>query len=119
IEIYNTTGKRKERPVAGAVVDVAGAWAINIETPMGQSIPATLTISRSGDKTTANIASEMGDADFGAVEISGNSLNGTTSLDMDGRSVEIGIDARFEADRTEGTLTLQNSPPLSFEGGRA
>ena len=119
IEIYNTTGKRKELPMAGAVVDVAGAWAINIETPMGQTIPATLTISRSGDKTTANIASEMGDAEFGAVEISGNSFNATTSLDMDGHSVEIGIDARFEADRTEGTLTLQNSPPLSFEGGRA
>ena len=119
IEIYNTSGKRKERPVPGAVMDVAGAWSINIETPMGQSIEATLTITRSDDGTTASILSEMGDADFGVVELSGNSFNATTSLDMDGHSVEIGIDARFEGDRTEGTLTLQNSPPLTFEGGRA
>ena len=103
----------------GVVVDVTGAWSINIETPMGQSIPATLTIARSGDATTANISSEMGDADFGVVELSGNSFNATTSLDMDGHSVEIAIDARFEGDRTEGTLTIQNSPPLTFEGGRA
>lgn len=119
IEIYNTTGKRKERPVAGAVVNVTGAWTINIETPMGQSIPATLTVSRSGEETTATISSEMGNADFGAVQISGNSFMAATSLDMDGHSVDVEIDARFEADRTEGTLTLKNSPPLTFEGGRA
>jgi len=119
IEIYNTTGKRKERPVVDAVVDVTGAWAINIETPMGQSIAATLTVSRSGEETTATISSEMGNADFGAVHVSGNSFGAATSLDMDGHSVEVGIDVRFEADRTEGTLTLKNSPPLTFEGGRA
>jgi zinc protease len=119
IEIYNTSGKRKERPVPGVVVDVAGAWLINIETPMGQNISATLTIARSSEGTTANISSEMGDADFGVVEVSGNSFNATTSLDMDGHSVEIVIDARFEGDRTEGSLTLQNAPPLTFEGARA
>jgi zinc protease len=119
IEIYNTTGKRKERPVADAVVDVTGAWLINIETPMGQSIAATLTVSRLGEETTATISSEMGNADFGAVQISGNSFTAATSLDMDGHSMEVGIDARFDADRTEGTLTLKNSPPLTFEGGRA
>jgi zinc protease len=119
IEIYSTSGKRKERPVPGVVVDVTGAWSINIETPMGQSIPATLTIARSDEATTASIASEMGDADFGVVEVSGSAFNARTSLDMDGHSVEIAIDARFEDDRTEGTLTLQNSPPLTFEGGRA
>jgi zinc protease len=119
IEIYNTSGKRKERPVPGVVIDVVGAWSINIETPMGQSIPATLTLGKSDGATTASITSEMGDADFGVVELSGNSFNATTSLDMDGHSVEIAIDARFEGDRTEGTLTIQNSPPLTFEGGRA
>ena len=119
IDIYSTSGKRKERPVPGVVVDVTGAWSINIETPMGQSIPATLTMARSGDATTASVSSEMGDADFGVVEVSGNSFHSTTSLDMDGHSVDIAIDARFEGDRTEGTLTLQNSPPLTFEGGRA
>lgn len=118
IEVYNTSGKRKEKPVAGVIVDVDGSWSINIETPLGQSIPATLTIGRANGGTTASISSEMGSADFGSVELEGNSFNATASLNMDGHSVEVGIAARFEGNHTEGTLTLQNAPPLTFEGSR-
>ena len=60
----------------------------------------------------------MGSADFGSVELEGNSFDATTSLDMDGHSVEVGIAARFEGNHTEGTLTLQNAPPMTFEGSR-
>jgi zinc protease len=118
IEVYNTSGKRKERPQPGAPTEIEGVWSINIETPLGQSIPATLTINRSNADTTASIASEMGDADFGRINVTDNSFNATTSVDMDGHSVEVGIDVRFEADRAAGTLTLQNSPPLTFAGAK-
>ena len=48
IEIYNTSGKRK--PVDGSVpTDPVGSWSIELETPLGQNIPATLTISRDGE----------------------------------------------------------------------
>jgi zinc protease len=118
IEVYNTSGKRKEKPVTAIAVDIDGSWSINIETPLGQSIPATLTIGRANGGTTASISSEMGSADFGSVELEGNSFDATTSLDMDGHSVEVGIAVRFEGNHTEGTLTLQNAPPLTFEGSR-
>ena len=87
-----------------------------METPLGQTIPATLTISRTGAGHTAVIHSEMGDADLGAIELSDNSFNATTSLDMDGHAVAAEVSARFNGDQTEGFLKLQNSPALPFTG---
>jgi len=117
IEIYNTAGKRKP---AGASIatDPVGSWTIEVETPLGQSIPATLTVERSGAGFTAVIHSEMGDADLGSVEISNNSFHATTSLEMDGHAIEAEVSARFEGDRAEGFLKLQNSPSLPFSGSK-
>ena len=115
IEVYNTAGRRKTAE-ASATTDPIGAWSIEVETPLGQSIPATLTISRSGPGHTAIIHSEMGDADLGSIEISNNSFHATTSLEMDGNSIEAEVSARFEGEQVEGTLKLQNSPELPFRG---
>lgn len=117
IEIYNTSGKRKSAE-ASAATDPMGSWSIEVETPLGQSIPATLTVARSDSGFTAVIHSEMGDADLGAVELNQNSFHATTSLEMDGHSVEAEVTARFDGDRTEGFLKLQNSPALPFSGSK-
>jgi hypothetical protein len=58
----------------------------------------------------------MGDADLGAIEINENSFHATTSLEMDGHSVEAEVSAKFEGDQAEGFLKLQNSPSLPFTG---
>lgn len=117
IEIYNTAGKRKTAEASG-VTDPVGSWSIEVETPLGQSIPAMLTVSRAGSGFTAVIHSEMGDADLGAIEINDNSFNATTSLEMDGHAVEAEVSARFEGEHTEGFLKLQNSPSLPFSGSK-
>jgi hypothetical protein len=115
IEVYNTSGKRKSN-LASELTDAAGVWSIEIDTPLGQSIPATLTIERAGSGYTAVVHSEMGDADLGSIEINNNSFTGTTSLEMDGHAVPAQVFARFEGDQVEGTLKLQNSPELPFTG---
>jgi len=117
IEIYNTAGKRKPAGAA-STTDPAGSWSIEVETPLGQAIPATLTISRAAAGFTAVIHSEMGDADLGAIELSNNSFHATTSLEMDGHSIEAEVSATFEGDHTEGCLKLQNSPALPFSGNK-
>ena len=117
IEIYNTAGKRKTEG-ASVPTDPAGAWSIEVETPLGQSIPATLTISRTESGYTGVIHSEMGDADLGTIEFNNNSFHATTSLEMDGHAVEAEISGRFEGDQAEGSLRLQNSPELPFTGTR-
>ncbi len=117
IEIYNTAGKRKTAG-SSAATDPVGSWSIEVETPLGQTIPATLTISRAGSEYTAVIHSEMGDADLGTIQINDNSFNATTSLEMDGHAVEAEVSARFDGDQTEGFLKLQNSPALPFSGSK-
>jgi hypothetical protein len=118
IEVYNTAGKRKSADASGST-DPAGAWSIQIDTPLGQSIPATLTIERAGAGYTAMIHSEMGDADLGAVEINNNSFSKNTSLEMDGHAVEAEVFARFDGEQVEGSLKLQNSPELPFTGNKS
>ena len=118
IEIYNTAGKRKSAE-ASSVTDPVGSWSIEVETPLGQNIPATLTISRANSGYTGVIHSEMGDADLGTIEMTGdNSFHATTSLEMDGHAVEAEVSAKFEGDHTEGFLKLQNTPSLPFTGTR-
>jgi zinc protease len=117
IEIYNTAGKRKTLEPS-ATTDPVGTWSIEVETPLGQSTPATLTVSREGGGLTATIHSEMGDAELGAIEINNNSFHATTSLEMDGHAVEAEVSARFDGDRTEGFLKIQDSPELPFTGNR-
>src|SRR5678815_2655849 len=72
IEVYNTAGKRKSIEASGPT-DPVGTWSIAIETPLGQSIPAALTIERSGSGHTAVFHSEMGDAELGSIEVNNNS----------------------------------------------
>ena len=115
VEVYSTTGKRKSLD-APATTEVEGAWSIQVETPLGQSIPATLTLAREGQGYVAKILSEMGDADLGVVDLNDNSFSTKTFLEMDGHSVEAEVFARFQGDQTEGTLKLQNSPSLPFTG---
>jgi zinc protease len=117
IEIYNTSGKRKTLD-GPAPSDIAGSWSIEVETPLGQSIPATLKLEREGQGLIAKILSDMGNADLGVVDVNDNSFHKTTFLEMDGHSVEAEVFARFNGDQTEGTLKLQNSPSLPFTGSK-
>jgi len=117
IEVYTTAGRRKTAAAPG-VTDPAGSWSIEVETPLGQTIPGTLSVSRSNSGFTAVFQSEMGDADLGEIEINDNSFHSTTSLEMDGDAVEAELSARFEGDHTEGSLKLQDSPSLPFSGSK-
>lgn len=117
IEIYNTSGKLK--PVDGSVAtDPVGSWLIELETPLGQNIPATLTISRDGENFSGRFSSELGEADLGAIQIHNNSFRASTSVEMDGHSVPVEISGNFEGDHAEGMLTLQDSPAIPFAGSK-
>jgi zinc protease len=118
IELYNTSGKRKTLDAPATTTDIAGSWSIEVETPLGQSIPATLKLEREGQVFVARILSDMGNADLGVVDVNDNSFHKTAFLEMDGHSVEAEVSARFHGDQAEGTLKLQNSPSLPFTGSK-
>src|SRR5690349_11473140 len=76
IEVYSTAGKRKSAQ-ASVATDPVGSWSIEVETPLGQNIPATLIISRAESGYTGVIHSEMGDAELRTFEINNNSFQTT------------------------------------------
>lgn len=118
IETYTTAGKRKEQsPESLSLESVLGAWSIEVESPLGQTIPAVLSIDSDGSGVTAKISSEMGNADLGAIDLVGNRFTKATALDMDGHSVAIEVTASFDGLTTEGTITMQNSS-LPFTGNK-
>jgi zinc protease len=117
IEIYNTSGKRKTIDVS-APTDPVGSWSIELETPLGQNIPATLTISRDGRNLSGRFSSELGEADLGAIEVHDNSFSASTSVEMDGHSVPVQISGSFEGDHAEGLVTLQDAPAIPFTGSK-
>ncbi|HEX6043610.1 MAG TPA: pitrilysin family protein [Pyrinomonadaceae bacterium] len=117
IEIYNTSGKLKT-PGGSGPTDPAGSWSIELETPLGQSIPVVLTISREGGGFSGKLSSEMGEANLGAIELHDNSFRASTSLEMDGHAVPAELSATFDGDHAEGSLTLQDSPALPFTGSK-
>jgi zinc protease len=118
IETYTTSGKRKEKGTGSVSPgNVVGDWSIEVDTPMGQSIPATLIISTDAGGLSAKITSDMGNADLGQIEIQNGEFQKSTAIDMDGHSVPIEISARFDGETTEGTLVMQGTP-LPFTGSR-
>ena len=125
IEFFNTAGKRKERPApelsasASGASSLAGTWALEIQTPFGQDIPATLTLLETPDGFSGKVESEMGQGELANVNLNGNQFEATLSFEMDGHAVDANIQGSANGNRLTGTISLQNLPPLSFSGDRS
>jgi zinc protease len=126
IEIYNTAGKRKEAPTASASsvgaqngTALAGTWALEIQTPFGQNIPATLTLVQGKNGLSGKVESEMGAGELASVTLDGNQFHASLSFEMDGHAIEAQIAGALGNQQIDGTISLQNSQPLPFTGNRA
>ena len=121
VEIYNIAGKPKAAPGSPAtkgVEDIFGEWALEIETPMGQSIPASLTLARTESGMVATINSEMGSADLSSIALNEDRFSASVALDMDGQALAGEISGIFQGEQVEGNLSLQGFPPLTFRGSK-
>jgi zinc protease len=129
IEIYDQAGNRRETPTTGgatpstntgsaSTADPVGAWAIQITLPNGQSIPATLNISREASALNGTISSEAGSATLSNMTLSSNNLTSQITLNMQGQTIEGQVAGRIEGDRMTGTITIQGTP-INFTGTRS
>jgi zinc protease len=120
IEFYNTAGKKKDKnKVAAATSDTlyAGNWSLQIDTPLGQTIPATLTLTTGANGLSGRVESEMGSGELSA-NVDGESLTGVVSLDVAGHAIEAIIAAEVTGNQMEGTINLQDAPAITFTGTR-
>jgi zinc protease len=124
IQFYNTAGKKKAKPSAPPAYSqdrgkaLAGNWSMNIDTPLGQSIPATLILVNGLQGISGRVESEMGNGEILSVTFDGESFGGTIKFDIAGHAMEAQISGELANDTMEGDITLQDSPPLPFTGSR-
>lgn len=124
IEFYNTAGKKKGNPSAppaysrAVAAALAGNWALKIDTPLGQAIPATLLLVNGLKGISGRVESEMGNGELLSVTFDGESFEGTISFDIAGHTMEAQIDGEMARDHMEGNITMQDTPALSFTGSR-
>ena len=123
IEFYNTAGKKKKEPAAAsyspeAAAALAGTWTLLIETPLGQSIPATLIIENIGKGLAGKVTSEMGNGELLSVTFDGESFAATISFDIAGQTMEAQIAGELAGTQMEGNISLESAPPLPFTGSK-
>jgi zinc protease len=123
IEFYDTAGKKKEAPSLAplspdAAAALAGSWSLNIDTPLGQAIPATLILANTDKGISGKVESEMGNGEILSLAFDGESFSGTVSFDVSGHAMEAQIEGQLRNDQMEGTLTLENVPALAFTGNK-
>jgi zinc protease len=125
IEFYNTAGKKKHEPSAAsannrpaAEATLAGDWSLQIETPLGQSIPATLILANSVKGLSGRIESEMGNGELLSATFDGDSFAAIVSFDVAGHTMEAQIEGEVAGEQIEGNISIQDTPPLPFSGSK-
>ncbi len=123
VEFYNTAGKLKTKPTDSvysiARASLVGTWLLDIQTPLGQTIPANLIITEGEEGLDGRVESEIGEASLASAVLEGQSFSATMSFNMDGNTVEAQISGDIQDHQMEGTITLQNAPPMTFTGGKS
>ena len=123
IEFYNTAGKKKDRPAVAshspeAAAALAGNWSLLIETPLGQSIPATLILRNIEKGFSGKVTSEMGNGELLSATFDGESFAGTISFDVAGHTMEAQIEGEVANEQMEGSISLESAPALPFTGNK-
>ncbi len=124
VELYSTSGKKKARPSGGAATSpaveatLAGDWSLQIETPLGQSIPATLILANTVKGLSGRVESEMGNGELLSATFDGESFAAIVSFEVAGHAMEAQIAGEVEAEQMEGNISFQDSPALNFTGSR-
>ncbi len=123
IEFYNTAGKRKDPPAKIpdnkplGVEQIAGTWKLEIETPLGQNIPATLRLTDTDGSLAGKVESEMGNAEILTASMSGSTFTAAVAFEMYGQKTEAEIEGEISGDEMSGTVSMQGMP-LPFTGSR-
>jgi hypothetical protein len=94
-----------------------GAWDLTIDTPQGANT-VTLTLKQDGDKLTGDLASQMGSTPVTGT-ISSNAVALIANIDIQGNSLEMGINGKVDADTLNGSVKFGDFGEFPFTGKRA
>lgn len=125
IEFYNTSGRRKQQASVSSAEShaieaaLAGDWSLQIESPLGQSIPATMILSNTVKGLSGRVESEMGSGELLSASFDGESFAAVVAFDIAGHTMEAHIEGEVEGEKMEGNINIQDAPALPFTGNRS
>jgi hypothetical protein len=96
---------------------VAGAWELTVDSPQGANT-STLTLKQDGDKLTGELGSPMGSTPVTGT-FSAGSVAITANLDVQGTSLQLGINGKVDADTMTGTVKVGDFGEFPFTAKRA
>jgi zinc protease len=136
VELYDTSGKRKEMTTAngnnatngsnatakgtgnGNAPAVVGSWTLAITSPNGQSLPATLVMKQDGQNLNGTVQTQFGEAVLSDITLNGSSFDAKLKLNAQGQIMEGKVNGSVDTDKMKGEINLQNIPTLPFTGTR-
>jgi hypothetical protein len=94
--------------------DVAGNWAITIDSPQGP-LAATLALKQDGDKLTGTITSQLGETPITGT-VKDNDLEFSMTMEINGNSMALAYKAKVDGDKISGTLDFAGQAVIPFSG---
>ncbi len=102
-------------------VNVAGVWTLDIKTPNGASLPATLTINQDGEIITGTVKTEqLGEAPLENAKLTGNDFTADVSFKTAYQQINTKVVGTVDKDNMKGQINVDmpNFQPLPFTGTR-
>lgn len=97
--------------------DVAGAWALSVETAQGTGNP-TVTLKQDGEKLTGLYSSQVFGEQAVAGTIKGNAITFSFSATIEGNALTVTYTGTAEKDTMKGKVTIGDMGEGTFTGKR-
>jgi hypothetical protein len=94
----------------------AGAWELTVDTPQGPNT-STLTLKLDGDKLSGDLATQMGSTPVTGT-FSAGTVAATANLDIQGTSLQLGINGKVDADTMTGSVKFGDFGEFPFTAKR-
>ncbi len=97
--------------------DITGKWTLTVDAG-GQIIDLACEFKQSVGDFTGTMSSEVGNGTFDKGKVSGSSVTGILSADVQGQPAVIKLDGKLEGDKMTGTLDVPGLGVFAFTGSR-
>lgn len=118
-ESFEFDVKEKKKSSSEERVDIAGTWSYTVKSPQGSNGGTLLFKGEDGEYTGTIENPRMGQTvDLEDIEVDGNIVTWTYTVEGGGRSFTIDTEIEIDGDTFEGTISLGDFGSFDIEGER-
>jgi hypothetical protein len=103
VDVKTVTLAKKVDVSVKAAVDLSGKWTM-LADANGQILSIALDLKQTGDNFNGTMSSQLGGGSVDNGKVSGNTIQGTAKVSVNGQVVDLKIDGTIEGETMKGTL---------------